>query len=252
METKQELTLAVSERRWKQAQEWEAAFWRSQNPAPAQTLVARTKRLVKRLLGRTSAAPGDDWNTWWAEQFENYSALPARMDQVIELGCGPYTNLRLLLPGREVRRVVCSDPLMQEYLEFDERWLGQAWRRGAVKVDEHAIEECPFESDAFDVVVMINVLDHVRDALACLRQAARITRPGGWIVVGQDLSNADDVTRTGEDIGHPIRIDDATMDAELLPRFEAKLRRVLRREEGRNPDAHYGTYLFLGTKNFKT
>ena len=248
METKQELPLAVSEQRWKQAQEWEAAFWRSQNPAPTQTLAARAKRLVKRLLGRMKAAPGDDWNHWWAERFENYRALPSRIESAIELGCGPYTNLRLILPGREVRRVVCSDPLVKEYLKFEERWLGQAWRRGAVEVDDHPIEECPFESDSFDLVVMINVLDHVRDALECLRQAARITRPGGWIVVGQDLSTAEDIARTGEDVGHPIRIDDATMDAELLTKFEAVQRRVMSREEGRNPEAHYGTYLFVGRK----
>lgn len=248
MEKKQELTLAVSEERWRRAQEWEAAFWRSQNPAAAQTLAARAKRLVKRALGMRSVTEGDDWNHWWAEQFENYRALPSRMESAIELGCGPYTNLRLILPGREVRRVVCSDPLMKHYLTFEERWLGQAWRRGAVEVDDHAIEECPFESDTFDLVVMINVLDHVRDALECLRQAARIARPGGWLVVGQDLSNADDVSRTGEDIGHPIRIDHDTLDAELLPRFEPKLHRVLARAEGRNPAAHYGTYVFIGAK----
>ncbi len=248
METKQELTLAVSEERWRRAQEWEAAFWRSQNPAAAQTLAARAKRLVKRMLGRAKASPGDDWNYWWAERFENYRALPSGMESAVELGCGPYTNLRLILAGREVRRVVCSDPLIQEYLKFEERWLGQAWRRGAVEVDDHAIEECPFASEAFELVVMINVLDHVRDAMECLRQAARITRPGGWIVVGQDLSNAEDAARTGEDIGHPIRIDHDTLDAELLPKFEAVMRGVLSREEGRNPQAHYGTYLIVGRK----
>ncbi|MBI3663836.1 MAG: class I SAM-dependent methyltransferase [Acidobacteria bacterium] len=248
MKSEQQLTLAVSEERWRQAQEWEAAFWRSQNPAPAQTLTARAKRLVKRLLGRTSASPGDDWNHWWAEKFDGYRVLPQRMERAIELGCGPYTNIRLIAEGRQMNEVWCSDPLVEHYLTFEERWLGQAWRRGTVEVDDHPIEECPFESDSFDLVVMINVLDHVRDALECLRQAARIARPGGWLVVGQDLSNAEDVARTGEDAGHPIRIDDATLDAALLPEFEAVLHRVLTREEGRNPEAHYGTYLFLGRK----
>ena len=246
--SKQQLPLAVSEERWRQAQEWEAAFWRSQNPAPSRTLVARAKRLVKRALGMQKTNTGDDWNHWWAEKFGGYAALPARLESAIELGCGPYTNLRVILPGREARRVVCSDPLVREYLQFEDRWLGQAWRRGAVEVDDHPIEACVFESESFDLVVMINVLDHVRDAMECLRQAARITRPGGWLVVGQDLSNAEDVARTGEDTGHPIRIGQATLDTALLPEFEAKLHRVLAREEGRNPEAHCGTYLFIGAK----
>ncbi len=249
--SREQLPLEVSAERWQQAQEWEAAFWRSQNPAASRTLTARAKRLVKRILGMRAAALGDDWNHWWAECFDGYRALPVRMERIIELGCGPYTNVRLILPGRDVRCVVCSDPLVQDYLKFEERWLAQAWRRGAVEVDAHPIEECAMASNSFDLVVMINVLDHVRDALECVRQAARIARPGGWVVVGQDLSNAADIARTGEDIGHPIRIDHEALDAELLPRFEPRLHRVLRREEGRNPEAHYGTYLFTGTKRPK-
>ena len=248
METRQELTLAVSEERWRRAQEWEAAFWRSQNPEASQTLTARAKRLVKRMFGRTSMSPGDDWNQWWAEKFENYRALPSRMECAIELGCGPYTNLRLILPGREVRRVVCSDPLVKHYLTFEQRWLSQAWRRGAVEVDDHPIEECAFESEMFDLVVMINVLDHVRDAMECLRQAARITQPGGYFILGQDLSNVEDVAHTGEDMGHPIRINHATLEDMLQEDFAPVLHRILSREEGRNPAAHYGTYVFIGRK----
>jgi SAM-dependent methyltransferase len=242
------LTLAVSEERWRRAQEWEAAFWHSMNPAPRRTLVWRAKQLVKRVLGIRKASPGDDWNHWWAEKFDGYAALPTRLENVIELGCGPYTNVRLILPGREVRRVVCSDPLVKHYLTFEGRWLNQAWRRRAIEVDDHPIEECPFESDSFDLVVMNNVLDHVRDAMECLRQAARIARPGGYFVLGQDLSNVEDVACTGDDLGHPIRIDHATLDGRLLEHFEPVLHRILSREEGRGPAAHYGTYLFIGRK----
>jgi hypothetical protein len=66
--------------------------------------------------------------------------------------------------------------------------------------------------------------------------------------VGQDLSNPEDVAQMGEDTGHPIRIDHDTLNAHLLPQFAPKLHQVLRREEGRNPEAHYGTYLIIGKK----
>ena len=43
---------------------------------------------------------GDDWNHWWAEHFDDYRFLPEHLGDYIELGCGPYTNTRLILPGR--------------------------------------------------------------------------------------------------------------------------------------------------------
>ena len=72
----------------------------------------------------------------------------------IELGCGPYTNTRLILKGRRAGRVVCSDPLADEYLKFGSRWLARAHRRGHVEIDTHPIEECPFPERSFDVVVL--------------------------------------------------------------------------------------------------
>lgn len=115
-------------------------------------------------------------------------------------------------------------------------------------IDDHSLENCPYGSDYFDLVVLINVLDHVMDGMLSLRQAVRITKSGGYLVLGQDLTNSDDIARVGEDIGHPIRIGHEALDRELVPHFEPTMRRILPKEEGRNPAAHYGTYLFVGHK----
>jgi len=97
---------------------------------------------------------------------------------------------------------------------------------------------------------MINVLDHVRDALACLREAIRVTRPDGYFLLGQDLTGVEDYQREIplDDIGHPIRIDHFTLDELLLPQFEIVMHKVLPREQGRNPACHYGTYIFVGKR----
>jgi ubiquinone/menaquinone biosynthesis C-methylase UbiE len=114
-------------------------------------------------------------------------------------------------------------------------------------IDDHPIEECPFASDYFDVTVMINVLDHVRDAEACMREATRIVKPGGYFILGQDLTDPAELAGRPEDVGHPILLGESDL-VPHLEAFEPVLHRTLPREEGRNPEAHYGTLVFAGRK----
>ena len=173
--------------------------------------------------------------------------VPAReLGDFIELGCGPYTNTRIILPGRTASRVVCSDPLAETYITL-RTLAGPRAREGLVEIDAHPIEEVPFEPGTFDVVVMNNVLDHVRDADLCLEKATGLLRPGGYFIIGQDLSNEDDVRNHPHDIGHPIRLAMEDVDRHLTG-FDAVLRKELSREEGRDPRLHYATLIYAGTK----
>jgi SAM-dependent methyltransferase len=196
---------------------------------------------------RWQRAWGDDWNYWWAEHFESYAFLPEHLGDYIEVGCGPYTNTRLILPGHTAARVICSDPLAGTYLTFKDRWLSEAHRAGRIEVDMHPIEELPFAPESFDVLVMNNVLDHVRDADACLAKAAELLRPGGIFILGQDLSNEDDIKFHPYDVGHPIRLTREDVDRHLVD-FETLLRKDLPREAGREPKLHYGTLIYAGRK----
>jgi ubiquinone/menaquinone biosynthesis C-methylase UbiE len=115
-------------------------------------------------------------------------------------------------------------------------------------VDDHPIEQCPYAANYFDVVVMINVLDHVMDAQLCLATATRITKPGGLLVIGQDLTNEEDLKKIPFDIGHPIRLRLEDVESQLIG-FSPVLRKVLPRAASRNPDAHYATLIFAGRKD---
>jgi SAM-dependent methyltransferase len=237
----------VSAQRWYEAQRWELALWRD----------GQRKRGWKRLVWPLVApglraldwkrAWGDDWNHWWKRRFDNYRFLPAKVGDYVELGCGPFTNTRLILKGRRASRVVCSDPLARSYVSLSGRWLAEAYAAERIEIDDHPIEETPFSPGSFDVVVMINVLDHVRDADLCLRNALALLRTGGYFLLGQDLSNKQDLANHPHDVGHPIRLRLEDLDPHLAS-LEPVLRKDLRREEGRDPRLHYATLVFAGRK----
>ena len=69
--------LAVDERRWGAAQEWERALW-------------------------TAAAAGvtTDRNEHHKRQFDNYAELPRHLGHAVEVGCGPFTQLQTILQAR--------------------------------------------------------------------------------------------------------------------------------------------------------
>jgi SAM-dependent methyltransferase len=237
--------MSVDAERWSRAQNWELALWqRAQRRSGWRRLAFPVLRPILAAV-KSRHVSGDDWNEWWARQFEDYAFLPTDIGDYVELGCGPYTNTRLILRGRTANRVVCSDPLAREYLDFRGRWLSEAASSGAIEIDTHPIEECRFAPESFDVVVMINVLDHVRDADLCMTTAIRLLRPGGYFIFGQNLANLD-VLGDYEwfEEGHPIRV-----TAEDLEPHLGALRPVLAKHLPPNdPPVHSGMLVFAGRR----
>jgi len=76
-------------------------------------------------------------------------------------------------------------------------------------------------------------------------------KTGGVLIIGQDMSNAEDLQLCPEswtDVGHPIKMDDEYLDAQTQG-LSILFKNILPREKGRNPRCHYGTYLFIGQKD---
>ena len=190
-EQRKNVVWSVPRERWQEAQEWELALWRRENNSHLSW-----RYYVRLLLGRLRLLPvrefGDDWNEWWACRFDNYTMIPATLDSAIELGCGPFTNMRIISRDRAIGHIVCSDPLVRDYARFGGTWLESQYKSGAIDIDDHRAEDLPFPDAMFELTVMINVLDHVQNARQCLESAARITKPGGLLVLGQDLTGPGD------------------------------------------------------------
>lgn len=239
----------VSRERWQEAQQWERHHW-----VRTQQLRARYgKNTIWRLLAVAGLVPkhrGDDWNVWWRAQFADYEFLPAEVENAIEVGCGPYTNVRLMLDRCTIRHLVLSDPLVRTYVHFKLTFVAEMYRKADCILDDHPLEALPFAPDYFDLAVMINVLDHVQDAEQCMRNLIKIIKPGGLLILGQDLTNEEDLKALQHDPGapgHPIKLDHEWFEP-YLRGFEPVLRKVLNREQSREPHQHYGALIFAGRK----
>jgi SAM-dependent methyltransferase len=244
------VTEKVTQERWQDAQKWEEHHW-----VNAQRMRARYfKNIIWRAFssfGVVDKYRGDDWNFWWRKQFDEYKFLPGTVENAIEVGCGPYTNVRLMLDRCSIKHLVLSDPLIRTYVRFKLTFVREMYQKAACMLDDHALEELPFAPNYFDLAVMINVLDHVQDAGRCMENLTKILRPGGWLIIGQDLTDEEDLNALKNDpgaTGHPIKLDHAWFDL-YLQNFQPTLKKVLNREQSREPHQHYGALIFAGRKN---
>jgi SAM-dependent methyltransferase len=207
---------------------------------------------------------GDDYNHWWYSAFENYQSIHELiLDNVLEVGCGPHTNIRLILPHIKYKNLWLEDPLINSYLKLRKQRrrfrifsINSKTAVSELVEKKHAIplpeqmEELSLADESMDLCVCINVLDHVRDADLCFQQMRRVLKKNGVLIIGQDMSNAEDLQLCPEswtDIGHPIKMDTEYLDSQTQG-LSALYRKILSREQGRNPKCHYGTYLFIGQK----
>jgi SAM-dependent methyltransferase len=235
---------------WQAAQQWEEAHWVNTQRMRAKFGKNYLWRVL-RGLGLVDRFRGDDYNQWWRQQFRGYEFLPAAVDNALEVGCGPYTNVRLMRDRCQIRHLVLSDPLIRTYVKFQLTFVAEMYRRAACILDDHPLEELPFRPDYFDLVVMINVLDHVRDARQCMDRLVEVTRPGGLVIIGQDLTNDDDIAALKSDpgeVGHPVKLSAEWFEPWLQRPFEPLIYDVLPREKGRAPRHHYATLIFAGHK----
>ena len=248
-------SLQVSESRWSEAQQFERGCWAESNRRNGllklgkRLLVAATRpRQLARIAEYGDWYCGDDWNYWWLDAFDGYRALPRRVERALEVGSGPYSNIRLIRHRISVGEITCADPLMDEYLGYRYTWVATQAKRGAIRTVTCPGEALPFAAGAFDLVACVNVLDHVRDLPRCLEEMHRVLSPGGYFVLGQELTNAQDfaLDEVRGDVGHPIKLEHDTLDRLLAGRYEPVLQQRLERERGRNASAHYGTYLVIG------
>jgi len=91
-----------------------------------------------------------------------------RAPRILDIGCGTGANLVLLSKYGEAEGVDVSHDALSFCRE-----------RGLEKVKHGAAEQLPYENDSFDLVTAFDVVEHLDDDLAGLKEMRRVLRPGG-------------------------------------------------------------------------
>jgi SAM-dependent methyltransferase len=103
--------------------------------------------------------------------------LPPGPARVLDAGCGTGGFIRVLRTARPEWTVTGVDlsPLA----------CGLARERTGAKITEGSIMALPFADGAFDAITTGDVLYHIEDTAAAMREFARCVKPGGVVVVNE-------------------------------------------------------------------
>jgi SAM-dependent methyltransferase len=92
--------------------------------------------------------------------------------RILDVGCGTGTMLTYLASYGQVQGV-----------DIDEEAVGYCRERGLVEVRLGSAETLPFADNSFDLVTALDVVEHLDDDTAALREIRRVLRPGGKVLI---------------------------------------------------------------------
>lgn len=207
--------LKVSQDRWKSAQKAEKKHWFEKG-----------------------SKSSDDRNYYHLNLFDNFRILKQDyFENVLEVGCGPFTNLRLISSRFKINNIDLLDPLIKDYLNHEycsyneyflfgeksillskliTRFFPFAYkfykRLFSKKIPIDRIISKPFEEishdKVYDMVVMINVIEHCYDIRLMFENLLKVTQKGSYFVFSDKIYNYLNIKEEiefGYDEAHPLK-----------------------------------------------
>ena len=226
--------VSISDWRWKQAQSVEASVW-------------------------DGSSGGSDRNEQHAGWFDHYRALRPyanRLGRVLEIGSGPFTQTKTVLgklgvDNVNVSTITLADPLM---IFYHKQVPSCPYKDGSLlgfrtQFIASGAEELLLRGE-YDTVIMMNVLEHCRDALAVLENLHSAVRPGGVLVFSERWYDTKwthylQTKHAFWDVMHPINVKRVIVET-LLSRYRPLYRRDFYYEGDYPTDE--GVY-FIGVKS---
>lgn len=125
---------------------------------------------------------------YWAGLLGRLERLLGRKGKVLDVGCsGGFFLERAKREGWEGHGVEVSEAMVSFARE---KFGNEAIRLGT-------LEEARFDPDAFDAVLMHNLIEHVADPLGTLKEARRVLKPGGWVCLTTPNARAVEIQGSG-------------------------------------------------------
>jgi len=236
--------VSVDDNRWKEAQEYEKKIWMKDFKFVA-----------------------DDNDKKNKDSFNNYSALDGKIfDNVIELGCGPFTNLRYILSHIKCKKIDLLDPLIKDYIKKyncaykhglisgDNVWRNRFFgSKKQVNLYNFSIEEFVVDKK-YDLIIMINVLEHCKDFEIIKKKILSMSKKGSYFVFSDKIFNLDQIKQNLKntyDSGHPLRVDKKYLMKFLKDNFRKIYWRTQKIETYRgNRDLSHMKFYYIGEKIF--
>jgi len=91
--------------------------------------------------------------------------------RILDVGCGTGANLEMLAQFGDAEGVDVSD----DALEF--------CKRKGLKVEKGLAETLPYLDETFDVTTALDVIEHLDDDIAGLKEMLRVTKRGGYSLI---------------------------------------------------------------------
>jgi SAM-dependent methyltransferase len=124
---------------------------------------------------RTHEIEDDHW--WYSGRRRVIDQVLRGLDlpgdtEILDAGCGSGRNMVELARLGTVTG-----------LELADASVAKARSRGVGRVVQGTLEAMPFDDDSFDLAVSFDVIEHLDNDRAALRELRRVVRPGGRLVV---------------------------------------------------------------------
>src|SRR3954451_25452907 len=91
--------------------------------------------------------------------------------RILDVGCGTGANLEMLAQYGEAEGVDVSD----DALEF--------CRQKGLKAQKGLAETLPYDDETFDITTALDVIEHLDDDIAGLKEMHRVTKSGGYSLI---------------------------------------------------------------------
>lgn len=253
----------VSKERWLLAQDYEKHYWMVRQPLAA-----------------------DDRNKDHQGRFDNYNFLRGlKFKNAIELGCGPFTNLRLIGDLCKINECSLLDPLINSYFDHTNctyknrkniiipkklyKYLAKSYPLRVVRkilnfvLPVSLFKEIPIKefmpkpieemdtSKKYDLVVMLNVLEHCYDINLIFENIMKISNENTIFIFHDKFFDhkkvSNQIKNSMYEAGHPLLADKSVIENFLDKNFDPLYRKEeIIQHEVNGYDLSYGAIFFAG------